>query len=127
MLGGSRGNERLPDLAFQPDLAVALVLVVLEELERRVVHRGHVLAERGQQPDKLAALVEPETYSRPLLVLKALRQLVDEGIEDHHTTFATRSTPAFCRGAMLAFTPSSRSGSQPLGRSSGAFQGVRIR
>ena len=86
-------------------------------------HRGQILTERGQQPSKLAALVKPEAYSCPLFVLKALRQLVEEGFEDHHTIFATRSTPTFCRGSMLTFTPSSRSGSQPLGRSAGHLPG----
>ncbi len=63
-----------------------------------------------------------------LLVLRhAAQTWVDEGVQGHHATLATRRTPALCTGSMLIFTPSSRSGFQPLGRSSGAFQGVRIR
>ncbi len=47
-------------------------------------------------------------------------------VQLHHVTLAIRSTPAFSSGSMLTLTPSSTSGSQPLGRSSACFHGVRI-
>ena len=36
-----------------------------------------------QQTCELTPFVEPQTDLRPLLVLEALVQLVDEGVEDH--------------------------------------------
>ena len=91
------------------------------------LHRPEMVPQRGQQPQELRLLVEPQADLRALLVLEALLELVDERRQNHHTTFALRSTPALCRGAMLTLTPSSMSGSQPLGLSSADFHGVRIR
>ena len=115
------------DPVLEPDLSVLPPCIVLEQNERRLFHVGEMRAQCGQQPGKLLSLVEPQTHPGTLLMLEALVEPVDEGVEYHHTTLAMRSTPAFWSGSMFTFTPSSRSGSQPPGRSSFDFQGVRIR
>ena len=119
--------ERSMDAVLDPDLSVAPSGVVLQDLEGRRLHRLKMVPQRGQQPQELRLLVEPQADPRALLVLEALPELVDERRQNHHTTFALRSTPAFCSGAMLTLTPSSTSGSQPVGLSSADFHGVRMR
>ena len=126
LLRGQR-LERSMDLVPDPDLAVAPLGVVLQDLKGRRLHRLEMILEGGQQPQELRLLVEPQADLRTFFVLEALSKLVDERRQNHHTTFALRSTPAFCSGAMLTLTPSSMSGFQPVGLSSADFHGVRIR
>ena len=125
LLRGQR-HERSMDLVPDPDLAVAPFGIVLQDSNGRRLHCLEMIPERGQQPQELRLLVEPQADLRALLVLEALSELVDERREEHHTTFPLRSTPAFCSGAMLILTPSSMSGSQPVGLSSADFHGARI-
>ncbi len=108
--------ERAENLVLEPDLPMASIRVVLQQPERRCRHLPEMFVERRQHPGELLPLVEPETDLCPLLVLEALDELAHEDLEEHHTTLAIRRTSAFCMGSMFTFTPSSRSGSQPLGR-----------
>ena len=119
--------ERSMDPMLDPDLAVAPFGVVLQDSKGRRLHRLEMILEDGQQPQELRLLVEPQADLRALLVLEALSELIDQRRQNHHTTFALRSTAALCNGAMLTRTPSSMSGSQPAGLSSAAFHGVRMR
>jgi hypothetical protein len=104
-------------LVLEPDLPVALRLVVGEQYEGRLRARGDVRFEQGQEPSELAAVVEPQAHAGALLVLEALFELADQCFEDHPATPETRRTPARSSGAMLTFTPSSRSGTNPWGAS----------
>ena len=115
------------DLVLEPDLAAAPFSVVLQDSKGWRTHALEMSPERGQQPQELRLLVEPQADLRTLLVLKALPELFDERRQDHHITFALRSTAALCSGAMLTLTPSSMSGFQPMGLSSADFHGVRMR
>ena len=112
---------------LDPDLAVAPFGVVLQDSKGRRLHRLEMILESGHQPQELRLLVEPQADLRTLLVLEALSELVDERRQNHQTTLALRSTPAFRSGAMLTLTPSSMSGSQPAGLFSADFHGVRMR
>ena len=106
----------LVDLVLEPDLPVAAAGVVLQAARNGGgVMRCQMRLERRQERAELLLLVEPEADPRSLLVLEALLELTDERFEDHPVTFATRSTPAFSKGSMLTFTPSSRSGVPALG------------
>jgi hypothetical protein len=73
-------------LVLEPDLSVALRLVVGEQHEGRLRARGDVRFEKRQEPCELAALVEPQAHSGALLVLEALFELADQCFEDHPAT-----------------------------------------
>ena len=95
---------------------------------RRRLHCLEMIPERWQQPQELRLLVEPQADLRALLVLEALSELVDERRQDHHATFALRSTPAFCSGADVDLDAIADVGVPTLWVSRSAdFHGVRMR